>query len=219
MAVDVWREYLRKVRVDDLFKTVDWGKKTTLQYISDLVKDRLSKDTVVALDEFGRPLLKGGFTEQKFKTFCELGKAEKNALADGMLVKVPSQEFSILTNMGLEVMASVKRVLFAPEIEERLISQWIANWPKNAQDEHEVVERRRKLAETAASDDAVQEFALNAIQDLIKTRPATKSEALTRLVRSTFKGVRRNTTLLKRTNTEQRELFEIYSRLRRRGGG
>jgi len=216
LTVDIWRECLSKVRLDDLFKYVDWGDETTLQFITNLVKDRLSKPTVISLDEFGRPQLKGGYNEQRFKTFCELRKAGKNPQAESMLVKVPSQEFAILNDMGLVVTASVKRVLFAPDVEERLINLWITNWLKNAQEEHERVERRRKLAETAAVDDALQEFALNTIPDLLKLEPTSKSEAITRLVRSTFKGVRRNTTLLKRTNTEQRELFEIYSRLRRR---
>ena len=134
-----------------------------------------------------------------------------------MIQTGPSQEFETLKAMGLEVTgANIKQLIFAPDVEERMINQWTTLWLKNAQKERDQVERDRKLSETAGSDDAMKEFATDAIRELLKKEPVSKPEALKQLVRSTFMGVRRNTTLLKRTNVEQRELAAIFSWLRER---
>ncbi|MCX6065667.1 MAG: hypothetical protein NT121_07930 [Chloroflexi bacterium] len=221
MAADIWREYLRKVRLSELFEIVDWRTETTLQYLSSLVKNRLSQSEVVLLDDFGRPRLKGvekdQFNENLFGIFCELIQAGQKEQANDMIQTGPSQEFETLKAMGLEVTgANIKQLIFAPDVEERMINQWTTLWLKNAQKERDQVERDRKLSETAGSDDAMKEFATDAIRELLKKEPVSKPEALKQLVRSTFMGVRRNTTLLKRTNVEQRELAAIFSWLRER---
>jgi hypothetical protein len=221
MAVDIWREYLSKFRLNELFEIVDWGDETTVQFIASQVKNRLSQDIVISLDDFGRPKLMGKPDEGKFKKYCELRKAGRAKEAENMCERVPSQEFKILNAMGLEInAASIKRLSFAPEVEERLISQWTALWLKNANKERDQVESKRKQAETTAIDEAVKEFALNATPDLIKRIPQSSTESLSPagtlslLVRSTFKGVRRNSDLLSRISNEQRDLIEIYNKLR-----
>jgi hypothetical protein len=219
MAVDIWREYLHKVRLSELFEIVDWGSETTLQFIAGLVKNRLNQESVVLLDDFGRPCLKGvgkgKFDEQRFLTYCQLRKAGKNELAESMLEKIPSQEFKTLTAMGIEVTAAgVKRLIFAPEVEERLIKEWTALWLKNAQKEHELVERDRKLAEIAGNDEALKEFAQMVIKASARQAPGSKSEALIQIVHSSLTGLLRNATLLKRTTTEQRDLSDMIDKLR-----
>ncbi len=196
MAVDVWREYLRKFKLIELFEIPDGRTETSLQMINSLLKKRLSQETVDVLDDFGRPLPD--------------------------VPPVASQEFERLRDMGVEVTAVfVRRLAFAPEVQEKLIGQWTTLWLKNAQKERDQVERNRKLTEAAAQEEALKEFAIDASQEISQTRPvenAPKTHALEMLVHSTFLGIRRNTSLLKRTNTEQRELAEIFRWLREKRG-
>ncbi len=196
MAADVWREYLRKFKLTELFEVPEGRTETTLQMVNALLKKRLSQETVDVLDDFGRPLPD--------------------------VPPVASQEFERLRNMGLEVTAVfVRRLFFAPEVEEKLISQWTTLWLKNAQKERDQVERNRKLTEVRAHEEALKEFALNASQEIAQVKPDEKAptvHALEMLVHSTFLGIRRNTALLKRTNTEQRELADIFHWLREKRG-
>jgi hypothetical protein len=53
MAVDVWREYLSRFRLNQLFEIPAGKDKTNLQLIGELLKNRMSNNTVEDLDSFG----------------------------------------------------------------------------------------------------------------------------------------------------------------------
>ena len=196
MAVDVWREYLRKFKLIELFEIQEGRTDTSLQMINSLIKKRLSQETVEVLDDFGR-LLPG-------------------------VPPAVSQEFERLRDMGVEVTgAFVRRLAFAPEVQEKLIAQWPMLWLKNAEKERDQVERNGKVIEANAREEALKEFALNVAVEISETRldeSAPKLHALEMLVHSTLQGITRNTSLLKRTNREQRELIEIFRWLREKRG-
>lgn len=247
MAVDVWREYVRKFRQDELFAIAENRVDTGLQTIASMVAKRLKQPEVERLDDFGRVVLKpeevcrnifnthrlqnryqdidrqleemisaSNFRHQSMYAF--LLKHGKSKEAEEYVEKIPSREFETLSQMGLEVLGvNLKRVLFAPDIEDRIISQWTTLWKKNAEKERDQVERDRKLAETAGQEDALKEYAIEATREFQHQPLPNKYGALYYLVRNTFLGVRRNSALLKRTNTEQRELSDIFSWLRDRG--
>lgn len=196
MAADVWREYLRKFKLTQLFEIPEGRTDTTLQVINGLLKKRLSQESVELLDDFGRPI-------------------------PGAM-PVVSQEFERLHTMGVEVTnVFVRRLTFAPEVEEKLISLWTTLWLKNAQKERDQVERNRKIIEDRAEEEALKEFSINASQEISQVKldeTSPKAHALEMLVHSTFLGIRRNTALLKRTNSEQRELADIFRWLREKRG-
>lgn len=196
MAVDVWREYLRKFKLTQLFEIAEGQKDTTLQIINRMLKKRLSEEKVEVLDEFGR--------------FVEGAPKED------------SKEFQRLDEMGIEVISAiVKRVIFSREVEDRLVSQWTTLWLKNAQKEREQVESNRKLIEERAREDALKEFAVSASAEISREAPderASKTHALEMLVHSSFLEIRRNTSLLRRTSSEQRELADIVHWLREKRG-
>lgn len=196
MAADVWREYLRKFKVMQLFEIPPAGGDTALQVIGALMKKRLTQETVEVWDDYGRPVPDAA--------------------------PIPSQEYARLREMGLEVIGvTIKRLFFEPEVETKLISQWTTQWLKNAQKERDQVERNRKMTEARAQEEALKDFAIHASQEISKSNldeDAQKVHALEMLVHSTFLGVRRNTALLKRANTEQRELAEIFRWLREKRG-
>lgn len=247
MAVDVWREYVRKFRQDELFAIAENRVDTGLQTIAAMVAKRLKQREVERLDDFGRVVSKpeeacrrlfnehrrenryhdiqvqlenfittSDFKYQDMHAFLlKNGKAKE---ADDYLEKSTSREFETLLEMGLEVLGvNFKRVIFAPDIEERIISQWTTLWKKNAEKERDQVERDRKLAETAGQEDALKEYAADATREFQHAPLPNKHGALYYLVHNAFLGTRRNSSLLKRTNTEQRELSDIFSWLRDRG--
>lgn len=196
MAADVWREYLRKFKLIQLFETPPPGGENALQTISTLMKKRLTQETVEVWDDYGRPV--------------------------PSLEPVPSQEFARLRDMGLEVSGvSIKRLIFPPDVESRLISQWTTQWLKNAQKERDQVDRNHATNKKRAEEDALKDFAIHASKEISKLpldNEAQKVHALEMLVNSTLKGVRRNTALLKRANSEQTALEKIVSWLREKRG-
>ncbi len=196
MAADVWREYVRKFKFGQLFETLPGGNDTALQVISALLKKRLTQETVEVWDDYGHP------------------KSDSTP--------IPSQEFARLRDMGLEVVGvNLKRVIFKPAVEDKLISQWSAQWLKNAQREREQVESNYRKAESVAREEALKDFAIHASHEIshsVLDHDAKKIHALEMLVHSTFLGVRRTPVLLKRANAEQRDLAEIFRWLRKKRG-
>lgn len=172
MAVDVWREYLTRFKLDQLFSVKDEkvnpdGRRTVstyLQFIAEMVKKRLTEPSVPCLNDFGEPT------------------------GDVM----PSPEYDRLTRMGLKVVnVNLRRVIFKPEIEEKFISQWTTLWLKNAQKEREFIEKAQSLRSQQGRQDALVTFADISTKDLAKQPrlPRNKEEALYHLVRSTTREV------------------------------
>ncbi|PWH13500.1 MAG: hypothetical protein DDG60_10210 [Anaerolineae bacterium] len=247
MAADIWREYVRKFRQDELFAILEGRTETGLQVIAAMINKRLKQSEVEKLDDFGRPVIKS--EEQCREIFNKHRREnryadieadlrplaaseqfsfrqmyafllERNKIADAAeyLEKVPSREYKTLTEMGWQVTGvGLKRVLFAPEIEERIIAQWTTLWKKNAEKERDQVERNRKLHEAEGYEEALRQFAEDAVREFEPQPLPGRYQALAFLVHSTLSGLRRNTALLKRTNTELRELADIFGWLRDRG--
>ncbi len=247
MAVDVWREHLSRYRFSELFESSEDRPETGLELISAVVAKRLRQKEVEQFDPFGRMVVKsaeeceavfrshqneGRYISlqselDRFKSSDEfswqgmysfLMSHKRAADASEYLVKVASLEFDQLSRMGLQVISvSVKRVMFAPDIEERLISQWTTQWKTNAEKERDQVERKRKQAETEGQEFALKDYALDSTREFKPDPLPDKFSALSMLVQGTFKGLRRNSALLKRTSTEQNELSMIKGWLKERG--
>jgi regulator of protease activity HflC (stomatin/prohibitin superfamily) len=215
MAADLWREYLGKFRLSELFEIGAGRTETTVQFINDMIKKRLSKQYVEVVDAFGKVKI----DPRKEKEHAILLKNKQMDAAAKLQEMMESTEYKTLTGMGLEVTSvTIKRLIFSPDIEERLVNQWTTMWQKNAMKERDQVERERKLAEAGGQEDALREFALEASREISQGRARNRANALEKLVHATFRAVQRNSDLLKRINTEQRELMEIVSWLKDLGG-
>jgi hypothetical protein len=244
MAADVWREYVRKFKISQMFE-IALGNDTTLQIIGNMLKKRLSQEYVEVLDDFGQFKLVDQVRQAQYRDLVESNRLDearslmktaldecaalvkdKNFVEAGKIVEyAKSTEYEKLTKMGLEVnAATIKRLIFAPEIEDRLISQWTTLWLKNAQKERDLVDRKRKQMESFGQEEAQVSFALDASQEISNRPPAgadiniQRTNALEMLVHSTFLGIRRNSQLLKRITTEQSDLAKIFSWLRAKQG-
>ncbi len=135
VAADLWREYLRKFTLDELFSfsspavsSVDGpSHKTAFDIIQEQVRLRLTQPVVEELDDVGRPTG----------------------------VKHPSKEYEILKERGIQVMGvSIRSLHFPVEVEDLLVQQWKATWLQRAQGEmrqaeHLQAEERMKSQQRA----------------------------------------------------------------------
>lgn len=185
MTIDLWREYISRFRLNELFEVVEGKNQTALQMIVPLVRQRLTSKEVEGLDDFGKPT---GLSPE-------------------------SPEYKLLQEMGLEVIGfTFKRVVFRPEVEEKLVSHWTSLWLRNAQYEREQLDKIRRLAETRSQEEAMFEYA-NMVSAEFQDGgilPRNKAEALYHLTHATARGVIRNPGLMKRlSKADTRILTEL----------
>jgi hypothetical protein len=193
VAVDVWREYLRKFTLSQLFESVPPStgtageEQTAIQFINDMLNERMKNSEVIVLDDFGRPT----------------GK------------KAPSREYGLIKNSGIKILSvSSKKVYFSPSVEEQLISQWTAGWLEAARLERERVEQKRGLAAHAGREEAQKEFARRLSREVTRKSPEHPKEALEQLLQAARKTISRDPALYQRMGAELQEITEILHWLR-----
>lgn len=101
---------------------------TALQVINEMVKARLTQKEVDYIDDFGNR-------------------------GTG---RIKSKEYELLEDRGLKVQsASVSNPRLHPDINEKLVKQWKANWLANANTESEQIDRKRNIIEESAREQAL----------------------------------------------------------------
>ncbi len=129
LVVNLWREYIRKFKFEELFTTEEISG---LQTIEDMINKRVRQHHVVGLDDTGIP------------TGEWLASPEyKQLQSRGLEIR--------------EV--RIHNVLFEPSIEEQTIQQWSAEWMNIAKQEERYLNEKESLIETAARDEAGKKFA------------------------------------------------------------
>lgn len=140
LAADLWREYLRKFTLDELFSLPDPSAgqlssqphQTALDVIRQMVHARLTMREVPELDEFGR--------------------------RTGSLK--PSKEFRILREHGLKVYSAELRQLRIPQsVEEQIIEDWSKTWLQRARSEYSHAESLHETEKLASQNLALMEYA------------------------------------------------------------
>ena len=129
LVVNLWREYVRKFKLEDLFTH---GEISGLQTIEDMINNRLRQSHVVALDDTGVP------------TGEWLDSLEYKQLQ--------SRGLEIME-------VRIHNVLFEPAIEMQMIQQWSAEWMNIAKKEESLLNEKEALIETASRDEASKKFA------------------------------------------------------------
>ncbi len=206
LAADLWREYLRKFTLNELFDRPTYPatrepadpRKTVFEWIESLVFRRLTQPEVENLDEIGRPT--------------------------GQMI--PSREYEILQDRGIRIKSvSISNLHFPGSVEERLVHQWKANWLKRAHQETELVDRLRSYETLAGEEQALLDFADAASQFLgpIVIENANMPEllpdipdSLELLVRGTLNQTIRDPELHPKINTEKSHLAEVIEWIRRK---
>ncbi|NWF64395.1 MAG: hypothetical protein HXY38_08830 [Chloroflexi bacterium] len=134
LVVNLWREYVRKFKLEDLFKAEGVNG---LQTIQEMINRRVKRPTVVNLDDTGIPTGEA-VPSLEFRQLEERG----------------------LEIMDVRI----HNILFDAGIEEQIIKNWNTEWTKIAKREEEQLNEREKLMETTARVEAAKRFAKIATQ-------------------------------------------------------
>lgn len=226
LVVDLWREYLSKFTLNELFDpdTVylkgirewpepgsDWQEggnrgETGLEIIRRMVRARLTRLQVDDLDATGRPT----------------GE------------KIESREFRILEDMGIELFAGViSNLRFPKVVEEKLVQEWLSTWLQRALLERDNVEQRRRYARLDGEAAALEQYATRAARPLYEllvddtgevlpyrtdpqVRPGVK-DSLLQLLEGTYQLVINDAQLLRVLVTEENELEDLIQWVQRDG--
>jgi hypothetical protein len=233
LAVDVWREYLRKFSFNQLYEVQDEDTgKTGLQISAGMMAERLTKPIVNVLDGVGKLMY-----QQDVNGHTKIDEAGKP-----IPMQEESREHKQIQEIGYRVTgANLKRIQFPPEMEARLMTQWKTTWLKSAEKERDQIERLHTQRKTLGKGKAVKEFAYDAAKKLradvqwlweqklqlgdqnvdvdVDALEITPEQVAESVVRSTFKRATRDTDLSRRLTGEQAELSEFVQRLRGVTGG
>jgi len=131
LVVNLWREYVRKYKLEDLFTASD--SFSGLQTIEYMLNRRVQQAQVAVLDDTGMPEMPPRYAE--------------------------SREFKELQERGLEVIeVRIHNVLFDPALETNMAEQWSADWMGLAKKEESLLKEKAALVETAARNEASKQF-------------------------------------------------------------
>lgn len=221
LAVDVWREYLGKFTLTELFTTpedqgimpsggseegaylaLQIGDETRFERILRFVRLRLTQVEVPKLDEYGR----------------ECSEIQL------------SREYRILEEMGVQVKdISISGIRIPRTVESQLVQQWLSTWLERAKKEQDAIELKRILAVEIGKDTALLDFAESAVRNLgealvdddgnklpidSKLRPDLRS-SLEMLLTGTQQLIARNTSLHHWTMNEESTLMKLLEWTRR----
>ena len=129
LVVNIWREYIRKFKLGDLFTT---SGMSGLQRIEEMINKRVKQSDVMALDDTG--ISTGEWLESlEFK-------------------QLQSRGLEVLD-------VRIHNIIFEPSLEEQTIQQWSTEWMNIAKKEENHLKEKEALIETASRDEASKSFA------------------------------------------------------------
>jgi hypothetical protein len=205
IAVDLWREYLRKFQLDELFTISPSGqaagdarngRATAFDIINRKIKERMTMPEVDELDEHG--VSTGGMKR--------------------------SFEYDILRDRGLRVYGvSVHSLRFPPFVEEQLVDHWKGTWLERAQAERNDVERLHSIQKLEGQELGLKTFASAVSQSVVnqvKEQPqAGVGDGLEAAVHGTFRMATREPNLFPRITNQVQGLREIIEWIRKTPDG
>jgi hypothetical protein len=142
LVVNLWREYVRKFKLEELF--TDKDNFSNLQNIEYKVNQHVTQERVNPLDDIGSP---GGPGRQKI-----------------------SREYAELQARGLQIIeVRIHHVSFERELEDKIVAQWSNDWMRAAKRDEDLMKEKSALAETASRNEALKRFARVATQKFNET--------------------------------------------------
>lgn len=184
LAADVWREYLGKFTLDELFQR-NAGATGAMKAILKAVRSRLMDERTPKLNDFG----------------AETGEFEE------------SREMKLLKKRGIQVTrVEIYNLKLLDEVENLLVQRWNATWLNRARQDRVLVDRQRDYviqqgqgeAHLHVAESASQSFAPLSPNDLLDGR-----EILKRLLRGNLEQCERDSALHSLTTDEIIQLQEL----------
>ena len=131
LVVGIWREYVHKFKLMELFTPVNNRGETGLQVIERMINLRVTKPDVEGMDSIGTPT-------QDW---------------------VPSREFAQLQKHGLEITeVRIHNIQLAQADEDQILAQWRPEWMKSIQQEEKSLNETEALIATVAREEASKRF-------------------------------------------------------------
>ncbi len=160
------------------------GRKTALQLINHMIKQRLTSPVVAQLDPNGQRL--AGWQD--------------------------SREYKALKERGIRVISvNVSSLRFQPQVEDQLVSNWSSNWLQNARAERERIETARSFASLSGQERAILEHAVEMAGELRQQKQ--QDSGLRQVVRALLARSRllliRSDRMHRRAANELQELEEV----------
>jgi hypothetical protein len=183
LVVNLWREYIRRFKLADLFTA---SGVSGLQTIQDMINKRVRQADVMGLDDSGVPT--GEWVES-----IEFRQLESRGL------EIES--------------VRIHNVLFEPSIEEQTVQQWSAEWLNIAKKEEGQLKVMETLIGNASRDEASKRFARIAAQQFgaKPTMPQPNPfKTLQLLVQPIKEFVVSESSSTNNVETELRKLDEIW---------
>jgi hypothetical protein len=170
------------------------GKVTGLQLINFLIRERLQKQNTAALDRYGN---------------YQSGQPSL------------SNEHAFLRKRGIYVhSASISKLRLPREIDEKLISQWTANWLGHARVEQDRLNQEEGFNRIQIEETALQEYIVQLSSDLLtqvrNNRATDLRETLRALLLESRVALVRETQVFRQTSSEREALEEIIQWLEAR---
>lgn len=132
LVVGIWREYVHKFKLMELFTPLNGGGKTGLQIIEEMMNKRVTQPNVEGMDNIG------------------------NLTQDW----TPSLEYEQLQRHGLEITeVRIHNIHLSEADEKPIIEQWKPEWLKNIQQEEKALADARALITTSAREESSRRFA------------------------------------------------------------
>jgi hypothetical protein len=159
LTIDLWREYLRKFTLDELFsfssvaQSGDGPRQTAMDRILGMIRERLTKPEVDMWDDTGHPV----------PELDQAGRPMLDETGKPIHKKMISYEYKQMSSRGLRLIASIVRNLrFPAPVEERLVNQWQVTWLERAKDDAKEVERQLGEERLRGEREALKLYALGA---------------------------------------------------------
>jgi hypothetical protein len=183
LVVGIWREYVRKFRLEDLFSG---REKCGLRLIEEMINQRVRQAHVEQVDDTGE-VIKGS--------------------------SVPSHEFEQLNEHGLEVIeVRIHDVYFDPAEEDKYFSRWSSEWIREAKKDEAMLNEREALLKTNAREEAVKRFARIVTRKFLNPLASHKDpySILQDLIQPLRKTLLAESSADRRMEQELRKLDEIW---------
>ncbi len=132
LVVGIWREYVHKFKLAELFATVNEKGQSGLQVIEEMINHRVRKPSLQAMDNIG------------------------NLTSEW----IDSREYAQLQKHGLEISeVRIHNVHLHGADEEQILAQWKPEWMKSIQQEEKALNETEALLATMAREESSKRFA------------------------------------------------------------
>lgn len=244
MAVDLWREYLRKFSFEELFNPLDshdpayqdvrYSDRTALEVIVEMVRRRMQERLVDVIDAQGM-LQRAIPGEDESYRPVELsgGRTLRDEAGNPVFIQQRlSREYLLLQDRGIQVMYTpIRDFRFPSRIEDQMLNNWLNAWQTRARAEREEIESLRNERQRLGAAEGQREFTVQAVRSVerVMSGPQRARNAddhrvhtqriLESLLRGTIFGAAADQSLSTRLATEIRQILEVIDWLHRSGRG